>query len=654
MKIRRLKVKNYRQFYGEQEIFFSTDPSKPITLILGDMGYGKSNIMNAICWALWGDEPHLSLHSKSHLEYAEEFPNTAALEELSLGDEIQIEVEVCFEDAQGNECIILRRASASLDERGAVQKEVRAAEMFYDIAGTHAPIDEEDVESQIAQIIPRPLRHLFLFNGETIHQDVLEARNLTSAVDHISQISVVDRASKHIQGLMLRERPNTADEEELIQVQKEASDTSDLLSEINNELGGIESKLSQLEAEFNEQQDILGGFNVDEIQELQKKQKEERSRKGQLTAEVKQSRQRLHKEIVLTGGVHIADGVADECLKFIEKQRVDGVLPPPIDKSYLERLIEASACICGASLNKGSENRKRVEEVLHEYDLPEYKNELDKVEPILRQHFSGDAKANIFSLMEEFEHSKRAVETNRRELERLESELKKYPEERVRHVGIEMQRIRNEERQHGRDHDKLVRKRDELINKLSGLEKKQQHIDRKMGRANRARNRLYYYELVGSYLKEVRKRYMSQVRKSLAETLRKNWGSLILKDERHEIQIDDAYHPQVLDANGRNRTPTRSKGELQTLGYAFTSALTTVARIRAPFIVDTPLGRISKSPGANIARQLPDILPDRQLIFLATDREYDSSTKQAWASLIGASYKLTHDEGITKVEEYAS
>lgn len=42
MKLRKLELKNFRQFYGQQSVEFSTDREKNITLIHAENGTGKT------------------------------------------------------------------------------------------------------------------------------------------------------------------------------------------------------------------------------------------------------------------------------------------------------------------------------------------------------------------------------------------------------------------------------------------------------------------------------------------------------------------------------------------------------------------------------------------------------------------------------------
>jgi len=54
-----LELENYRQ-YREQKIEFSTgEDGKRITIIEGANGAGKTNILNAVTWCLYGIEQHI-------------------------------------------------------------------------------------------------------------------------------------------------------------------------------------------------------------------------------------------------------------------------------------------------------------------------------------------------------------------------------------------------------------------------------------------------------------------------------------------------------------------------------------------------------------------------------------------------------------------
>ena len=55
MIIKRILLKNFRQFIGEQEIEFYKNNEQNITVIFGENGRGKTGIFRALMFALYGE-----------------------------------------------------------------------------------------------------------------------------------------------------------------------------------------------------------------------------------------------------------------------------------------------------------------------------------------------------------------------------------------------------------------------------------------------------------------------------------------------------------------------------------------------------------------------------------------------------------------------
>ena len=55
MLLKSIKVKDFRQFKGEQYVAFSVDPDRNVTIIQGDNGSGKTSFAQAFRWCLYGD-----------------------------------------------------------------------------------------------------------------------------------------------------------------------------------------------------------------------------------------------------------------------------------------------------------------------------------------------------------------------------------------------------------------------------------------------------------------------------------------------------------------------------------------------------------------------------------------------------------------------
>ena len=63
MRIERIDLKNYRQFRNVC-VDFGKSAKEDLHVIVADNGTGKTNLLNAINWCLYGNEPHLSKDSQ--------------------------------------------------------------------------------------------------------------------------------------------------------------------------------------------------------------------------------------------------------------------------------------------------------------------------------------------------------------------------------------------------------------------------------------------------------------------------------------------------------------------------------------------------------------------------------------------------------------
>ena len=54
MILERIVLENFRQFKGRQEIVFSDLRERNVTVVHAENGFGKTTLLNAILWALYG------------------------------------------------------------------------------------------------------------------------------------------------------------------------------------------------------------------------------------------------------------------------------------------------------------------------------------------------------------------------------------------------------------------------------------------------------------------------------------------------------------------------------------------------------------------------------------------------------------------------
>ena len=93
MRIEAIQFKNYRQYRDTRIEFSHIEGGRSLTIIQGPNGSGKTNILNAISWCLYGEELHLGDKYKG-------LPiiNNIALKNMALGQLADVVVEIFMRD----------------------------------------------------------------------------------------------------------------------------------------------------------------------------------------------------------------------------------------------------------------------------------------------------------------------------------------------------------------------------------------------------------------------------------------------------------------------------------------------------------------------------------------------------------------------------
>ncbi len=131
--------------------------------------------------------------------------------------------------------------------------------------------------------------------------------------------------------------------------------------------------------------------------------------------------------------------------------------------------------------------------------------------------------------------------------------------------------------------------------------------------------------------------------KELARAMTEVYKSLAHKNQVAKIQIENDGSTRVLGKSGKEISFDRSAGENQIFATALIAGLAKVSGVKAPMVVDTPLGRLDSKHRMNILNFWTSE-KNRQIILLSQDEEIDNDFYRQIKENVSKTYLLEYME----------
>ncbi|MGE3424882.1 MAG: AAA family ATPase [Dehalococcoidia bacterium] len=233
-----------------------------------------------------------------------------------------------------------------------------------------------------------------------------------------------------------------------------------------------------------------------------------------------------------------------------------------------------------------------------------------------------------------------ALEQSAPEAERMSARLKEVSEE----IG-RLRRVRDEaERAATAGEGNLASKRQELGRYTDSI-----------GRGAPVLRKAAKAESIAGLVDEILQEAIPTQVGAVGEAMTKAWKSMAHMTERVDrIEITPECDVRMLTRKGENlHDVEKSAGASQVFTQALIWAVTHVSQKQFPFIVDTPLARLSRDQRLGVLKTFTD--RDGQVILLSTDEEVVGDKLDAIRDKVVAAYQLRvkSDDGVsvTSVEE---
>lgn len=633
MIIRRLRLYNFGVYAGDNEFLFTNN--KPIVLIGGMNGRGKTTFLEAVLLALYGSNSVAYTESKkrSYAQYLKSFVNKNAEDKTCI-------VELEFEINNGlKENYIVKRAWNSIDKK-------TNESIFVYKDGVANEFLTQNWPMFVENILPSALSSFFFFDGEKIAEMAVDSSNnqLKNAIRSMLGITVLDVLENDILRNIKKINKkdiNDKSSEVVQELRDEKNQAVKELEEIDVEI----EKLAHVLVEDNDKLESLhqlynakGGDAVEKKQETMKRRA---ALKSELLSEENLLREIASNELPL---VLVSDLLNNIKLQAIDEHN-DAVMREAV--LQLDDILDEFA-------NEYQGDTKASFDFI-KYVKKRQQNAQDAPVYSLSDQALFQANNLVEGLLDSSKIEAKRILVEKKKKQKQIGELDSYLSLDINEKGLQevYKSIKKAE-------GKLIR--DQV--KMSALEQKRSAANSKVMTTTSEFNKYVEAYLATAESRDsagrtikysnmalsILDRYQVELQKRktdiLAETITSCYKKLANKKNLiNKIVMEaDSLAIKYLSEEGKEVTQdSLSAGEQQLMVISILWALAICSKKKLPVIIDTPLSRLdSLHRTALINTYFPNA--GEQTIILSTDSEIDSTYYGLMKENVGDEFTLKYDE----------
>ena len=641
-----MELKNFRP-YEDVTIEFSQDKNKSFTIIEGNNSAGKTSLINAMFWCLYGKEQFLNVGEGKPI------PNQNVLNNVKVGETCESAVTITINDDKGPKYQISRALECrrvnddqnkKYDEDAAGQIDTGFTTLISqsfnqrDNSGNWDPTDDSDrFLDKVTKFLPEKLSSFVIFNGEILDSFFKpeNAGKIKDGIEKVSGLPITEKAIEHWENMAK-------------QYQRKASKNSGTTSAITQEkLDGKEDTLQKteksieiLEKNLEEYRENIKQLQIESekyplkaLEILKEQQHNEEINQKQFEKFAEEQKEFRTTYITENFARILLKKASEHTLQLLKESEIKGETPPPVKKFYLENLIKHRKCMCGTEFNESSNEMKILLDLKEQVkNSPLVDISFEGKETLINMEEKFDSETILGKLTElrnkENEHEsafRAATEKVNGTLEKL----KEFDEAKIRKIAVSLEKMRGaRETANG----ELSLKRSQK----AALELEIKDLDARLkaetGTSDVAKKWNAKKDLASKAemtLKQVREELLSDIREKVQFRTEEIFKKLITRHwQIDKVEIDENYKIRVIDTEGVDNLKTLSAGQTLYLALSYIAAVREVTDTNYPMIIDSPFGRVSGIERVRAAEDLPKYLPDTQITLLVTNTEYNAKIEK--------------------------
>lgn len=634
MVITRLTLHNFGVYAGTNTYEFCG--RKPIVLIGGMNGRGKTTFLEAVLLALYGPNSFAYSESKysTYGQYLKSFVNTA---DGTLEAYVELEFKM---DSNSEEKYLVRRYWSGAGQR-------TREKIFVKKNDEDNAFLTENWAMFIENILPNGLSNFFFFDGEKIAELAVESTNahMKKSIKTLLGISVLDLLDNDIARIVNRVTKKANDpiankeletlREKKKQVEVELHAMDEHIAETESQLGATKKKLEKAQLEYSSK----GGDILAQRQDLF-------NQRNQLNAEIARDQENLLSMAASEMPLMLVKDLLQQIQTQAEKEHDTRMLAFAVEKvntlfrDYRSKLDDRDAISVKKFIQYMDQHAEEEsteiiygisDQILYQLNSL-LKGKLDRIKK--NTLMMKDASSKAQQKADELD-SYLSVDIDEKELAKIYKKIKTLEQEVIdQEVSLK------------RDQTKRAALNGEVIRATSEYNKYVEKLLSKL-EMNDDGDRILQYAHYARHILEVYKVRLQENKIGvLADTMTQcykklaNKKNLIDRIEMDAVTLDFTYlnaESQIVPKE------SLSAGEKQLMVISMLWALAICSKKKLPVIIDTPLSRMdSNHRMALITTYFPNA--SDQTIILSTDSEIDAHYYEVMKENIGDEFTLDYND----------
>ena len=628
MIIESIKFSNWRCFYGEVEIVFSNDKIKNVTLIHGQNGFGKTNILNGFYWTFFNTtsgkfkDPELIINDQAKKDGI----NRAF-------------VEVNFRQGDTEYRAVRYYSTLSISQD--------PFKLFtIDNDGNQVPVSNPD--TVIKNILHPDMAKYFLFDGEA-NEFTKGSNNIKEAIKTIIGITPIEKAIADL-GTLLKDTDKEI---------KSYSNNDDLKSFMNekelleNSFKKIKGQIQDAEEDKNTQIIVRNSLRIklseyeisktiqNSINNNRSHLKSLKANKDKLVIEEKGWVQKY-------GNSLLSKDLCKKINSMINIAKKNYKIPGKYSKPLIEELIKNKKCICGRAFDQHSKEEKTL------------LNKLGDSGDSLQIDRTNKLTAAFKELAEKRDKAEDNLKKLIQDKDAINSQIKNI-ETTINEEEEKIKKIDNDEIQKSKEKEKEAEKQISGLDQMIGkLKNNQVDLPEEISNLDKAVEKIQKEEKSNAklvYKKDFIKKAIDKLTIMLNENLKDAKGiinsavNISLKKIAHkdiQIKLSDDFSFQT-KYSGVDLP--ESGGEDQLINLLFTASLVKFSKLRenaksvkdnagivAPLILDAPFSKLDNDYATSISKIIPEF--GSQVVLILSGKDASKEVIDTLNNKIGKEYLL--------------